>query len=77
MKDYAGSSLFVLFKAIKFQVRRVSPLFISVVADPDLGSDAFLSPGSGTGKKSRSGSGMNHLGHIYESLEPIVGVKNT
>jgi hypothetical protein len=26
MKDYAGSSLFVLFKAIKFQVSGISPL---------------------------------------------------
>jgi hypothetical protein len=66
MKDYAGSSLFVLFKAIKFQVRGVSPLFISVVADPR--SDAFLSPGSGIGKKSRSG---NITDHISQSLETI------
>jgi hypothetical protein len=42
MKDYAGSSLFVLFKAIKFQVRGVSLLFISVVGDPDPGSDDFF-----------------------------------
>ncbi len=29
------------------------------VVDPDPGSGAFLTPGSGMGKKSRSGSGMN------------------
>jgi hypothetical protein len=45
MKDYAGSSLFVLFKAIKFQVRGVSPLIISVVADPDPGSRCLFVPG--------------------------------
>jgi hypothetical protein len=37
-----------------------SYIFISV-ADP--GSGAFLTPGSGMGKKSRSGSGMNILDH--------------
>jgi hypothetical protein len=36
-------------------------LFYSV-ADP--GSGAFLTPGSGMGKKSRSGSGMNNPDHI-------------
>ncbi len=32
---------------------------ITSVADPDLGSGAILILGSGMGKKSRSGSGMN------------------
>jgi hypothetical protein len=40
--------------------------YISVV-DPD--------PGSGMGKKSRSGSGMNIFGHISVSLETIFWVK--
>ena len=35
---------------------------------PDPGSGAFLAPGSGMGKKSRSGSGMNIPDHIPESL---------
>jgi hypothetical protein len=44
------------------------------VADP--GPGAFLTPGSGMGKKSRSGSGMNILDHISsESLETIFGLK--
>jgi hypothetical protein len=38
------------------------------VADPDPGSGAFLTPGSGMGKKSRSGCG---------SLETNFWVKNT
>ncbi len=42
------------------------------VADPKLGSDGFLTPGSGMGKKSGSGSGMNNPDHISDSLETIV-----
>jgi hypothetical protein len=45
------------------------------VADPDAGSGAFLTPGSGMGKKSGSGSGINNRDHISESLETIFGVK--
>jgi hypothetical protein len=45
------------------------------VADPNLGSSAFLTPGSWLGKKSRSGSGMNIPDHISESLETIFWVK--
>ncbi len=45
------------------------------VADPDPGSSAFLTPGSGMGKKSGSGSGMNNPDHISESLETIFWVK--
>jgi hypothetical protein len=33
------------------------------VADP--GSGAFLTPGSGMGRKSASGSGMNNTDHIF------------
>jgi hypothetical protein len=42
---------------------------------PDPGSGAFLSPGSGMGKKSGSGSMMNELDHIFKSLETIFLVK--
>jgi hypothetical protein len=45
------------------------------VADPDPGSSTFLTPRSGMGKKSGSGSGMNNLDHISESLETIFWVK--
>jgi hypothetical protein len=45
------------------------------VADPDPGSGAFLTPGSGVGKKSdpdpASRSGMNNPDHISERLETI------
>ncbi len=41
----------------------------SSVADPDPGSGAFLSRGSGIGKKSGSGSGMKNPDYITESLE--------
>jgi hypothetical protein len=41
------------------------------VADPDQGSGAFLIPGSGMGRKSASGSGMNNPDHIFQSLETI------
>jgi hypothetical protein len=36
----------------------------SSVADPDPGSGAFLTPGSGMSKKSESGSRMNNPDHI-------------
>jgi hypothetical protein len=45
------------------------------VADP--GPVAFLTPGSGMGKKSRSGSVMNIPDNIFESLETIFWVENT
>jgi hypothetical protein len=35
----------------------------------DLGSGAFMTPGSGIGKESGSGSGTNNPDHISESLE--------
>jgi hypothetical protein len=41
------------------------------VVDPDPEPGAFLIHGSGMGKKSRSGSGMNNLDHISDSLETI------
>jgi hypothetical protein len=47
----------------------VTVTVLSSVAVPDPGSGAFLTPGSGMGKKARSGSGMNNLGHISESLK--------
>ncbi len=45
------------------------------VGDPDPGSGAFLTPGSGMGRKSGSRSGMNNPDHISESLETIFWVK--
>ncbi len=47
----------------------------SSVANPDPGSVAFLTPGSGMGKKSGSGSGMNNPDHISESLETMFWIK--
>jgi hypothetical protein len=38
---------------------KVSSFVYTIVADPDPGSGAFLIPGSGMGKKSRSGSEIN------------------
>ncbi len=45
------------------------------VTDPDPGSGAFLTPGSGMGNKSRSGSGMNIPTLISEGLETFFGLK--
>ncbi len=45
------------------------------VAESDPGSGALLTLGSGMGKKSRSGSGMNIPDHSSESLETIYGIK--
>jgi hypothetical protein len=47
------------------------------VADPDLVPFLPLDPGSGKGKKTRSGSGMNIPDLISESLETVFWVKNT
>ncbi len=47
--DLRGVDFFVLFP--------LHPIAISV-ADPDPGSGAFLTPGSGMGRKSASGSGI-------------------
>jgi hypothetical protein len=44
-------------------------------ADPDPGSGAFLDPGSGMDKKSRSGSKIKNPDNFSESLETIFGVK--
>ncbi len=55
-------------------------LFLNVhnFADPDPGFSAFLNRrGSGMGKKSRCGTGMNIPDHISESWETIFWVKNT
>jgi hypothetical protein len=45
------------------------------VADPDPGTGAFLTPGSGRGKKSGSGSRTNIPDHISESFETIFLLK--
>ncbi len=52
---------------------QVINLILSSVAD--LGSDVCLTPGSGMGKKSGSGSGMNNPDHISDSFETIFWVK--
>jgi hypothetical protein len=44
------------------------------VADPDPKSGSFLTPGSGMGKKSGSGSGMNNQDH-FERVKTIFWVK--
>jgi hypothetical protein len=54
-----------------FHIRTV---WYSVTA-PDPGAGAWLNPGSGMGKKSRSGSGMNIPEHIIERIETIFWVK--
>jgi hypothetical protein len=46
---------------------------VSRIREP--GSGAFLTPGSGMGKISTSGSGMNNLDHISESLETFFVLK--
>ena len=43
---------------------RLRDIMIAVCSVADPGSDAFVTPGSGTGKKSGSGSGMNS-DHIF------------
>ncbi len=57
-------------------VLRIISIGDTTVTDPDSGPGAFLTPGYGMGKKSRSGSGMNIPDHNSESLETIFGVKN-
>jgi hypothetical protein len=51
-------------------------LFSANVADPDLGSGAFSTPGSGMGIKSRYGIRIpkNIPDHIFEDLEIIFGL---
>ncbi len=49
-------------------------IWMTSVADP--GSDAFLTPRSGMGKKSRSGSGMNIPDHISDK-DPGSATLNT
>ncbi len=49
---------------------------LTSAADPHPGSGAFL-PGSGMGKKSRSGFGINIPAYISESLGTVFWVKNT
>jgi hypothetical protein len=51
------------------------PSLLTSVANPDLGSGVFLTPVSGMGIKSGSGSGMNNPDHISECLETIFWLK--
>ncbi len=48
---------------------------VSSAADPDPGSSGFLTPGSGMGKKSGSGSGMYNPDHISECIETVLELK--
>jgi hypothetical protein len=63
------------------EFQKVRACFLSYIdADPDPGSGAFLTPGSGMSKKIRDpdpgfGSGMNNPDHISESLETIFWAK--
>jgi hypothetical protein len=61
-----------LFSFLVVQYYFLEKLLGHSVADPGFG--AFLTPGSGMGTKSRSGSGMNIPDQISESLETIFGV---
>jgi hypothetical protein len=45
------------------------------VADTVPGSGAFLTTGSGMGKKSGYGSGMNNLDHFFRAWKPFFWVK--
>ncbi len=49
--------------------------FRSVISVADPGSGAFLTPGSGMGKKSGSGSKMNNPDYISERLETLFWIK--
>ncbi len=76
-KDTLQLQVTVLEDQIESQSRRIQEigehcLSLSVAG---LGSGAFFTPGSGMGKKSGSGSGMNNPEHISESLETIFWVK--
>jgi hypothetical protein len=52
-------------------------MYITSVANPDPGSGAFLTPGSGMGNKFGSGTRMNIEDHFSKSLETVCWVKNT
>jgi hypothetical protein len=72
-KDTLQLQVTVLEDQIESQSRRIQEIgehcLSNSVADPDLGSGAFFTPGYRMGKKSGSGSGMNIPDHISESLE--------
>ncbi len=53
------------------ELKQVTLYSFTQCADPDPGSGAFLTHGSGMGKKSRSGSGMTIPDKISESLETV------
>jgi hypothetical protein len=57
-------------------MRIAGNIIFTSIADPYPGPGAFLTPGSGLGKKSGSGSGMKTPDHIYsECFETIFWVK--
>jgi hypothetical protein len=61
----------IVYQCIRINIRTIGKTIYSSVADPDPRSGTFLTPGSGIGKKSRYGSGMNIPDHISESLDSI------
>jgi hypothetical protein len=61
------------FTAVKFNTNCCKKL--QIVLYRLQGSGAFLTPGSGKGKKSGSGSRLNNPEHIYDSLETTFWVK--
>jgi hypothetical protein len=72
-----GNALEKALQKCDRQGRRSYPFSSIMVSVADPGSGVVLTPGSGMGKKSRSGSGMNIPDHIAESLESIIQVTNT
>jgi hypothetical protein len=52
-------------------------MIVYSVAYPDPGSSAFFAPWIRDPGSKKSGSGISIPDHISESLETIVGIKNT
>ncbi len=68
----------LLLQIIHLQIILTDPTNFYGAAAPDQGSGTFwtlLDPGSGMGKKSRSGYGMNFPDHISKSVETIFALK--
>ncbi len=76
-KDTLQLQVTVLEDQIESQSRRIQEIGEDCLSHsvPDPGSGAFITPGSGMGKKSGSGSVTNNPDHISESLETIFRVK--
>ncbi len=74
---YAGMDRFTLQDSVVQIFRWVGSLAVLYCSVADPGSGAFLTPGSGMGNESESGSGMNIPDHFSESLKQFFWVKNT